>query len=845
MININMVIVILSIVTVPTAVIVYRIVRKNKNNPHDEKNRLIDRVNNEFKTIKDNRKLFVDVERAIKEAQELKYKSLSAIELIHKADNIVSTSKGNFENIDSLIKKVEKGVIKNKNGSLKKALKYMIEIRELIKRPKEKFQQAESAVMKAREEEYKLNYIIKNVTNKISNITQIVIYNQELIETISKTMHRSIEAEKIIDNSERYIKEAVDKLDELRNLNSEIDTKKTEKDANLIDGQVDDIIESVKQIVERAKKCIREAREEEDDLDILLNKAKMIRSSRIKLEESIISELKECNDILYREDMAIKEMARMFSCVKEANTAIENLKKHILETKNAKSSKEVQIGVDNAMVYLEIVEKRTEEIRGLCKTINGMEQRFFDERQRITGMITILNSNINKAKAYMGDIDKIINRSNDIDREKDIFHKAYIEMSGVANEIKEIEKKVSKVKYTQSVQVNGEKIKTLMFKITHQLTTLTKAYEAIIKEDNNIKIDEQANNGTSQDKYANAVRYKESGNTKQYMYWLDKSSVSGYKKAQKELGLIYLGRINAINDANDREDIRSRAILLFKELAESGESEIQFYLGHLYMCSDDNQDINQAMYWLEKASNSGNIDATGYLFLSDRLNDKSFSKTFELMKREADKNKSYIAMICVGIVYMFGKQIPRNSNLANDYITRGNKGHNIGLPYYLSFNIGKRLYDDQEFAFAKIFLSIAAKNGDLIAKEYLEDSIKMVEEYLKKNREVEIRGIRKDKIDSDIEKYIAEVNDLSHKIDDKKQFERWSEERQKEETIKYNEACKLPDFVSHPLKEQALENINRYIAGISEARNNIRDWNKRIDDLKREMRELERERSKL
>ena len=257
---------------------------------------------------------------------------------------------------------------------------------------------------------------------------------------------------------------------------------------------------------------------------------------------------------------------------------------------------------------------------------------------------------------------------------------------------------------------------------------------------------DNAEQGDSEIKCNLGIMYKIGKGTKRdfqkALYWFTKASEEGYEKAKYQIGNMYeygegvkQNYLKALDYYIEvGKPISKNTIDKYKEIAENGDSELQYKLGYMY----ENgigvpKNSKSAFYWYENAANNGIRDANNKLawfYYCGKSVTKNIDKAIDLLSKHAEVSDASTQCLLANIyeydVCDYGNAIKwyeKASQKGDKYAT-----HNLAILYYEGEGVKK----DPEKAFE--LLKKAAEQGN---EESLEVLINLKEEYEKsKNKKV-------------------------------------------------------------------------------------------------------------
>lgn len=125
------------------------------------------------------------------------------------------------------------------------------------------------------------------------------------------------------------------------------------------------------------------------------------------------------------------------------------------------------------------------------------------------------------------------------------------------------------------------------------------------------------------------------------------------------------------------------AIVWFQKAAQQGDTEAQFYLGHLYRKGlGVTKNLQESFKWLQKAAEEGHIRAQynlGLMYASGygvTRNDQEALKWYRVAAQQGNPEAQYF----LGRMYEKGQGVTQNNQEAAKWyrVAAGHKGHGIG-----------------------------------------------------------------------------------------------------------------------------------------------------------------------
>ena len=257
---------------------------------------------------------------------------------------------------------------------------------------------------------------------------------------------------------------------------------------------------------------------------------------------------------------------------------------------------------------------------------------------------------------------------------------------------------------------------------------------------------DNAEQGDSEIKCNLGIMYKIGKGTKRdfqkALYWFTKASEEGYEKAKYQIGNMYeygegvkQNYLKALDYYIEvGKPISKNTIDKYKEIAENGDSELQYKLGYMY----ENgigvpKNSKSAFYWYENAANNGIRDANNKLawfYYCGKSVTKNIDKAIDLLSKHAEVSDASTQCLLANI---YEYDVCDYENAIKWYEKASQKGdkyatHNLAILYYEGEGVKK----DPEKAFE--LLKKAAEQGN---EESLEVLKNLKEEYEKsKNKKV-------------------------------------------------------------------------------------------------------------
>ncbi|HBO37962.1 MAG TPA: hypothetical protein DD638_04815 [Pasteurellaceae bacterium] len=211
------------------------------------------------------------------------------------------------------------------------------------------------------------------------------------------------------------------------------------------------------------------------------------------------------------------------------------------------------------------------------------------------------------------------------------------------------------------------------------------------------------------------------------MEWYQKSSAQGYAKATHNIGILYNDEDNEILDYTKAKEMYEstlqqdptnyiakyylaqlyldglgvkqdvpKALILFKEAAQSGDKNAPVTLGQLYT-NDDNdtsygikKDVAEGIKWYQKGVDNGSSLAMvdlAYHYYSGEGVDKDLKKAFDLYTKASEEDHEESATYMVAYMYQYGEGVDKNLKKAFDlYSQLAEEGYspaqnNLGYMY--------------------------------------------------------------------------------------------------------------------------------------------------------------------
>ena len=262
---------------------------------------------------------------------------------------------------------------------------------------------------------------------------------------------------------------------------------------------------------------------------------------------------------------------------------------------------------------------------------------------------------------------------------------------------------------------------------------------------------ENAEQGDSEIKCNLGIMYKIGKGTKRdfqkALYWFTKASEEGYEKAKYQIGNMYeygegvkQNYLKALDYYIEvGKPISKNTIDKYKEIAENGDSELQYKLGYMY----ENgigvpKNSKSAVYWYEKAAENGMRNANNriaWLYYTGKFGVDAVDKAFELLKKHAEVGDASIQCLLANI-YEYDECDYENAIKWYEKASEkgdGSSTHNLAILYFYGGGTEK----NPEKAFE--LLKKAAEQGNEDSLEVLEN---LKEEYEKsKNKKEEPKSV--------------------------------------------------------------------------------------------------------
>ncbi|HBO37964.1 MAG TPA: hypothetical protein DD638_04825 [Pasteurellaceae bacterium] len=271
------------------------------------------------------------------------------------------------------------------------------------------------------------------------------------------------------------------------------------------------------------------------------------------------------------------------------------------------------------------------------------------------------------------------------------------------------------------------------------------------------------------------------------MEWYQKSSAQGYAKATRNIGMLYADEDNGILDYTKAKEMYEKALqqdpadyiakyylarlyldgygvkqdvpkalILFKEAAQSGDENAPITLGQLYTNDDTDtsygikKDIAEGMKWYQKgvdngspqamfnladyyyegegvdkdlkrafdlytkASEKDHLDSTymaAYMYHHGKGVDKNLKKAFDLYSQLAEKDDSD-AQNNLGYMYMNGESVPQDLKLAFEWYSKSAEQTNPTALYNLAEMYREGYYVKKDTEKAIEYYAHACQLGD-------------------------------------------------------------------------------------------------------------------------------------
>ncbi|MDY4131836.1 ankyrin repeat domain-containing protein [Treponema sp.] len=324
---------------------------------------------------------------------------------------------------------------------------------------------------------------------------------------------------------------------------------------------------------------------------------------------------------------------------------------------------------------------------------------------------------------------------------------------------------------------------------------------------------DNAEQGDSEIKCNLGIMYKIGKGTKRdfqkALYWFTKASEEGYEKAKYQIGNMYeygegvkQNYLKALDYYIEvGKPISKNTIDKYKEIAENGDSELQYKLGYMY----ENgigvpKNSKSAFYWYENAANNGIRDANNKLawfYYCGKSVTKNIDKAIDLFSKHAEIGDASTQCLLANI-YEYDECDYENA--LKWYEKASAKGdchatHNLALLYFE----GEGTEKNPEKAFE--LLKKAAEQGNEDSLEVLENLKKDYEKSKNKKEEPKSVIINEDE-DSDEDEDWDEDEDLE---DDDEWYEDTGEGE--EETIESDNIFDEYEKVENEVKEKNQQKV--------------------------------------
>lgn len=163
----------------------------------------------------------------------------------------------------------------------------------------------------------------------------------------------------------------------------------------------------------------------------------------------------------------------------------------------------------------------------------------------------------------------------------------------------------------------------------------------------------------------------------------------------------------------------AEALHLFRELADQGNAEAQYYLGEIYFFGNGvEKDSAEAIKWYERSANQGDANAQnqlGYLYRSGRDVEQNLDEAKKWFLKSADQGNSD-AMFELGETYRFCEQnFPEAAKWYRKSAEQGESASQYSLAEM--YELGEGV--DKSFDEACKWYEKAADNGNYLAKRWL------------------------------------------------------------------------------------------------------------------------------
>lgn len=225
-------------------------------------------------------------------------------------------------------------------------------------------------------------------------------------------------------------------------------------------------------------------------------------------------------------------------------------------------------------------------------------------------------------------------------------------------------------------------------------------FPCLYAQELSISLVNKARHGDAEAQNNLALYYMQQGNEKEALHWWKESAENGYALAQANLGDYYLNK-------NDYTTGFKWVSLAAKNASEKGITRLAFcYLNGI----GTSKDIQKALEWGLKAADTGYVNAMGLVatIYANYYNDKE--KAMLWFKRAADAGDLQ-ALNWLGAEEM---KVGNTDAGLSYFMKAANKGF---APAQL--NVGIYYCNTHEYELAKIWLEMAANQGEVKALELL------------------------------------------------------------------------------------------------------------------------------
>ena len=651
------------------------------------------------------------------------------------------------------------------------------EIRELKRSMGIATDEAIDAVSNANKKSDSIVSIIKNAENAVYISTK----TKEMLEEAAVMVNGPA---LVVEKSDKFVAKAREMKSNRRTIHSLKRTLKVLKQAEILSQTPIKELHAAKDLYDRAKR-------EEENLCRLRNEATYAAETAKEAMGKTVTEVKRNKDIIYITETAKRAVVEAVLKASNAEKATEETEMWAAEAKKATSAHEAQSAAQHAKESENIALKESELAVDLFNEAAYEEFVYCRAEKEANDSVEEAKKAVKSAIGSAKEAKELLYVST---KAKEASEKADMAVQNATKLVAEITKCLMEVKATGSVQVAqsaASKAKGLLNKTEAEVSVAKAAHKMASNEEDEMRRNQLALQGTPKDKYDNGIWYLEKGETSQYLHWLNQAAEYGYVNAQKDLGLIYLeGKIKTSeiktpttstlqglkqsageDDLTGLSDLKLESLISkdiqvavnwLEKAAEQGDVDCQFKIACIYLYDENRANEGKAIYWLEKAAENGHTEAYNDLYINDKIPDEDFNKAFGILKSASDEKNDPIAMLCVGEIYCLGSWVPRNFSTGADYLRKGISRCEKILPSHFLMRIGKMLHKEEDYANAKLFLEKASISGDAVVAEYLKDTKAHLKEEEDKIQMVadEKRRITKIRVlNEHIEKLIEEKKD--------------------------------------------------------------------------------------